>query len=53
MLDRERALAKLDELEGYQRKLGAIVPPTYAEYLEKSVKRRGCERLLQVGLQPL
>lgn len=51
MLDRERILAKLDELEGYQRELGAIVPPTYAEYLEKSVKRRGCERLLQISIQ--
>lgn len=51
MLDHERILAKLDELDGYQRELAQIVPATYAEYLEKGEKRRACERVLQICIQ--
>jgi uncharacterized protein YutE (UPF0331/DUF86 family) len=51
VLDHERILAKVDELDGYQRELTQIVPATYAEYLEKGEKRRACERLLQISIQ--
>lgn len=49
MLDRERVLAKIDELEGYLKELKAIVPTDYNEYLSSVEKRReepvkGCSR---------
>lgn len=51
MLDRERILAKLDELEGYLGELRQIVPASFAEYMDKLEKRRACERLLQLAIQ--
>lgn len=33
MLDRERILTKLDELEGYVGELRQIVPAGFAEYM--------------------
>ena len=50
MLDRERILAKLDELDGYLRELREIVPATLAEY-RKVEKKRACERLLQIAIE--
>lgn len=38
MLDRERILAKLDELEGYVGELRQIVPASFAEYMDKQEK---------------
>ena len=50
MIDRERLLAKLDELDGYVAELRSIAPPGLEEY--KAVeKRRACERLLQLMVQ--
>src|SRR2546422_9840933 len=47
VIDRERLLAKLDELDGYVAELRSIAPPSLEEY--KAVeKRRACERLLQL-----
>ncbi|MFZ5998592.1 MAG: type VII toxin-antitoxin system HepT family RNase toxin [Nitrospirota bacterium] len=51
MLDRERVLAKIDELEGYLKELKAIVPTDYNEYLSSVEKRRACERLLQISVE--
>ena len=50
MLDRERILAKLDEIDGYLRELRAIVPPTIEGYGQIE-KRRACERLLQIAVE--
>lgn len=50
MLDRERILAKLDELEGYLKELRQIAPASFAEY-QKVEKRRACERLLQIAIE--
>ena len=50
MLDRERILAKLDELDGYLRELREIVPATLAEYRTVETKR-ACERLLQIAVE--
>lgn len=50
MLDRERILAKLDELDGYLRELRAIVPGTIEGYRQIE-KRRACERLLQISVE--
>jgi uncharacterized protein YutE (UPF0331/DUF86 family) len=51
MLDRERILAKLDDLDGYLEELRQVVPETYARYMESVEKRRACERLLQMSIE--
>jgi uncharacterized protein YutE (UPF0331/DUF86 family) len=51
MVDRDRILAKLDELDGYGRELRQIVPQTFEEYLQKVEKRRATERLLQISVE--
>jgi uncharacterized protein YutE (UPF0331/DUF86 family) len=50
VVDRERVLAKLDELRGYIGELQAIVPNTIDEY-RRTALRRACERLLQVSIE--
>jgi uncharacterized protein YutE (UPF0331/DUF86 family) len=51
MLDRERILGKLDELDGYLGELRQVVPESYARYVESVEKRRACERLLQISIE--
>jgi uncharacterized protein YutE (UPF0331/DUF86 family) len=51
MLDRERILSKIDELEGYLKELRGLVPENYHEYLSSIEKRRACERLLQISVE--
>lgn len=51
MLDRERILTKLDELDGYLGELRQVVPESYARYMESVEKRRACERLLQISIE--
>lgn len=50
MLDKERVLAKLDELEGYRRELDQVKPASRDEY-QKIEKKRSCERLLQLLIE--
>ncbi len=50
MVDRERILVKLDELEGYVRDLRTIAPQSLTEYRQIE-KKRACERLLQIAVQ--
>lgn len=50
MLDRERILARVDQLQIYLRELRSIVPPTFAAYQDIE-KRRACERLLQLAIE--
>lgn len=50
MLDRERILAKLDEIDGYVRDLRTIAPQGFAEYRQIE-KKRACERLLQIAVE--
>lgn len=50
MLDRERILAKLDELDGYVREIEGIMPANLDEY-RRVEKRRACERLLQISVE--
>ena len=47
MLDRERILAKVDELEGYQKELVQMVPAGFDEY-QRIETKRACKRLLQL-----
>lgn len=51
MLDRERILGKLDELEGYLHELRQIAPAVLEEYQQSIEKRRACERLLQIAIE--
>ncbi len=50
MLDRERILAKFDELEGYLREIREIAPSSFGEY-QQTEKKRACERLLQISVE--
>jgi uncharacterized protein YutE (UPF0331/DUF86 family) len=50
LLDRERILAKIDELDGYLRELNQIKPTKFEEY-QKIEKKRSCERVLQLCIE--
>ena len=50
MLDKERVLAKIDELEGYLKELEQVKPATLEEY-KKIEKKRSSERLLQLSIE--
>jgi len=50
VLDRERILAKIDELEGYLHDLRTIAPESFAVY-QQIEKKRACERLLQIAVE--
>jgi len=50
MLDKERILAKVDELDNYLAELAQIIPKDFKEY-QKVEKKRSCERLLQLSIE--
>jgi uncharacterized protein YutE (UPF0331/DUF86 family) len=50
LLDKERLLAKIDELEGYLREIEQVKPASLEEY-KKVEKKRSCERLLQLSIE--
>ena len=50
MVDRDRVLAKLDQLDGYLSALRSIVPARFEEYLHVE-RKRACERLAQVAVE--
>jgi len=50
VVDRERVLAKIDQLNRYLNELRQILPNNFEDY-RKIEKRRACERLLQVSIQ--
>jgi len=52
VVDRERVLARLDDLDGFLRELRSIAPRNLDEYL-KTEKKRACERLVQVSVEAL
>lgn len=49
-LDRERILAKIDQLDAYIAELQEIAPKSFVEY-QRVEKKRACERLLQVFIE--
>jgi uncharacterized protein YutE (UPF0331/DUF86 family) len=51
MVDRERVLAKLDALHGYERELGVVLPAGLNDYKASLEKRRATERLLQISVE--
>ncbi len=50
MLDRERILSKIDELDSYLIELQQVVPSSFEDY-QKIEKKRSCERLLQLSIE--
>lgn len=50
MLDKERILSKVDELDGYVDELAQIIPTDFEEY-QRIEKKRSCERLLQLCIE--
>ena len=50
MVDRERVLAKLDEIDGYLIELRQVAPQTLEEY-RHTEKKRSCERLVQIAVE--
>jgi len=52
VIDRDRLLAKLDELDGYLAELRSIAPERFEEYLRVE-KKRACERLVPVLVEAL
>lgn len=51
MQNRDRVLAKVDELQGYLKELRQIRPSSYEEYSMSIEKRRSTERLLQISIE--
>lgn len=52
MLNRERALCKIDEFDNYLKELVQISPSSFDEY--KAIeKKRSCERLLQLCIESI
>ena len=51
MLDKNRILSKLDELDMYLDELESIMPTSYEEYAGSVEKKRACERLLHVLIE--
>lgn len=51
MLDRERILSKIDDLDGYLKELSELTPASFAEYEENNQKKRACERVLQIAIE--
>ncbi len=49
-MDKDRILAKIDELDGYLKELEQIVPASFEEY-KKIEKKRGSERVLQLCVE--
>jgi uncharacterized protein YutE (UPF0331/DUF86 family) len=50
MMDRERILARIDQLDRYLAELSEVAPPDLETY--RSIeKKRSCERLLQISVE--
>ena len=52
MVDKDRILAKIDELDSYINEFIQIAPADFEEY-QKIEKKRSCERLLHLVLNVL
>ena len=50
MVDRDRILAKLDQLEEYLQELRQILPESFKEH-HKMKKKQACERILQIAIE--
>lgn len=50
-MDKERILAKLDEVEQYLSEIYANMPQSYEEYRANPILKRAMERLLQITIE--
>jgi uncharacterized protein YutE (UPF0331/DUF86 family) len=50
MLDRERILSKVSELDGYLAELASLAPRDFEAY-QRTETKRACERLLQIAVE--
>jgi len=50
-MDKERILAKLDEVEQYLSEIYANIPQSYEEYRANPILKRAMERLLQITIE--
>ena len=50
MLDKERILAKIDDMDSYLFELRQVVPESYSDY-QRIEKKRSCERLLHLCIE--
>lgn len=50
MLDRERILSRVADLDGYMGELESIKPLDFKEF-SKTERKRACERLLQISIE--
>lgn len=50
MLDRERILSRVADLDGYLGELESIKPLDFKEF-SKTERKRACERLLQISIE--
>jgi len=53
MIDKEKILSKIDELNGYLEELEKIKPSSLEEYQSSIEKKRACERLLQISIETI
>ena len=51
MLDKNRIISKLDELDSYLSELESVMPKRYEEYVSSIEKKRSCERLLHILIE--
>ncbi len=49
-MDKDRILKVLEELDSYMNEIKGIIPDKLADY-KGSVKKRACERLLQISIE--
>jgi uncharacterized protein YutE (UPF0331/DUF86 family) len=50
-MDRERVLAKVDEIRKYIDEIRKVAPSSFDEYEYSIEKKRACERLLQISIE--
>jgi len=50
-MDKEKIAAKLKEMKSYLSELREIAPETLESYLQEDIRRRACERLLQISVE--
>lgn len=50
MLDKNRILSRIDELDGFLQEISEVKPDNFEDY-KRVEKRRSCERLLQLSIE--
>lgn len=53
LLDKDRLLEKMDELEKYLRELDEYLPEEEEDYLNSGLRKRACERAFQLASEDL